>query len=222
MRYRVDYSPAYSVLKLWLDPGEAVWAEPGALMLMKGEVKIETKAYGGILKSLKRMLFGGESVTLNKYEALGNAELWFVPPTPGDIKELEVRNGKEWIVQDTSYLAHYGDIDIDVAARLKGVIAEGELFFLRFRGEGLVWVASYGAIEKVEIPTGQKIIIDNYHFVALPADAKWRIRKFGGWKSFLLGGEGFVVEVQGPAKVYVQTRILPLFAELLQRFLPSR
>ncbi len=222
MRYRVDHSPAYSVLKLWLEPGEVVWAEPGALMLMRGEVKIETKAYGGILKSLKRMLFGGESVMLNKYEAVGNAELWFVPPTPGDIKELEVHDGNEWIVQDTSYLAHHGNIDIDVAARLKGVIAEGELFFLRFRGEGLVWVASYGAIEEVEVPAGQRVVIDNYHFVALPADVKWRVRRFGGWKSFLLGGEGFVVEVQGPAKVYVQTRILPLFAELLQRFLPSR
>jgi len=26
---------------------------------------------------------------------------------------------------------------------------------------------------------------------------KWEIRKFGGLKSFLFGGEGFVIEVEG-------------------------
>ncbi len=218
----MDNSPTFSVLKVWLEPGEHVWAEPGALMLMKGDVRIETKAYGGILKALKRLVLGSEGFMMNRYEAVTEAELWFVPPTPGDIKALEIHDGASWIVQDTAYLAHTGEVDIDVKMRLRGVVAEGELFLLELKGEGLAWIASYGAIEEVEVPPGSKIIVDNYHFVAMPGDIDWRIRKFGGWKSFLLGGEGFVIEVRGPARLYVQTRILPFFAEVLQRFMPSR
>ena len=221
MRYRIDKAPVYSVLKIWLDPGEYIWAEPGAMMLMKGEVRIETKAYGGIVKALKRALFGGESIMMNKYEARGPAEVWLVPPTPGDIATLEL-DSDAWIVQDTSYLAHTGEIDVDVAWRgFRGLIAEGELIWLRLRGHGLAWISSYGAIERVELKPGERIIVDNFHFVAMNADAKWRVRKFGGWKSFLFGGEGLVLEVEGPATLYLQTRMLPVFAELLQKYLPK-
>ncbi|HIP66168.1 MAG TPA: TIGR00266 family protein, partial [Pyrodictium sp.] len=41
------------------------------------------------------------------------------------------------------------------------------------------------------------------------------------WKSFLFGGEGIVLEVQGPTKLLVQTRILPPLAQLIAKFLPK-
>ena len=222
MRYRIDKAPAYSVLKVWLDPGECIWAEPGAMMLMRGPVEVETRAYGGLIKALKRALFGGESVMMNKFCAKeGEAELWLVPPTPGDIVSVDVR-GEGWIVQDTCYLAHIGEVDIDVAWRgFRGLLAEGELIWLSLRGEGLAWLSSYGGIERVEVKPGERVIVDNFHFVAVNAGAKWRIRKFGGWKTFLFGGEGLVVEVEGPATLYLQTRMLPVFAELIRRFMPS-
>ncbi|RLE73513.1 MAG: TIGR00266 family protein, partial [Thermoprotei archaeon] len=50
----------------------------------------------------------------------------------------------------------------------------------------------------------------------------WRVRKFGGWKSFILGGEGLVFEVWGPARVYIQSRIIPPFANILRKFIPSK
>ncbi|MCD6264133.1 AIM24 family protein, partial [Candidatus Bathyarchaeota archaeon] len=84
------------------------------------------------------------------------------------------------------------------------------------------WVNSYGAMGKMELKAGERVTLDNMHFVALNEETKWRIRKFGGWKSFLLGGEGLVVEVEGPGTLFYQTRILPPFARLLKKFIPSR
>ncbi len=63
---------------------------------------------------------------------------------------------------------------------------------------------------------------DNFHFVAMPASTKYKIRKFGGWKSFFLGGEGFVVEVEGPTVLYLQTRILPPLAYAIRKFIGGR
>ena len=105
---------------------------------------------------------------------------------------------------------------------LRGLLAEGELFWLSVRGRGVLWVTSYGALEEVEVPAGETLVIDNYHLVAMPASTEFDVRRFGGLKSFLFGGEGLVLEVRGPARLLVQTRILPPFAHLLARFMPRR
>lgn len=220
MKWTKEHGPAYTILKVSLEPGEEVTAEPGAMMLIRGDVDVKTSS-GGFLKGLLRRALGGESFFLNTYRARGPAEVWFVPPLPGDIGVIDLDG--EWVVQDMSYLAHYGDVDVSIAWRgLKGLIAEGELFWLKLSGRGRVWVSAYGALEEVEVPAGERIIIDNMHFVAMPADVDYKIRKVGGLKTFFFGGEGFVIEVRGPAKILVQTRILPTLARILAKFLPSR
>lgn len=218
MKWFKENGPAYTILRVVLEPGEEVYAEPGALMLMRGDVEVKTSS-GGIGKALARKLLGGESFFINRYRALSEAEIWFVPSTPGDIEAIEM-NHEEWIIQDTSYLAHSGDIDISAKfTGLRGFIAEGNLFWLRASGSGLLWVSSYGAIRRVEVGPGERLVVDNYHFVAMPAATNYTVKKFGGLKTFLFGGEGFVIEVRGPTIVYVQTRILPPLAKLLSRYL---
>ena len=220
MKYSVEQRPAYSILKVFLEPGESVVSEAGAMLLMKGDLEIETSS-GGIVRGILRRVLAGEPIFLNTYTAKTPAELWFAPPAPGDIVYIPLE-GDSWMVQDSSYLAHHGDVEISVAWRgLRGVLAEGELVWLKVSGEGGFWACAYGGLESVEISAGERVTIDNFHFVAMPSDVKWRVRKFGKWKSFILGGEGLVFDVEGPAKIYVQTRILPPFARLLRKFIGS-
>ena len=222
LRWEKLFSPAYTVLRVWLEPGERVVAEAGAFLLARGEVEVETSV-GGIVRGLKRALLGGESLFLNTYTAKGRAELWFVPRLPGDVEAIEL-SGDEWYVQDASYLAHYGDIKVSTKMLgVKGLFAEGELFWLKVSGTGVVWVNGFGAIEVVEVEPGETITVDNYHLVAMPSDTEYRIRRFGGkWRSFLFGGEGFVLEVEGPTKLIIQTHILPPLAQLIAKFLPEK
>lgn len=220
LKWFKENGPAYTILRVLLEPGEEVYAEPGALMLMRGDVEVKTSS-GGIGRALARKLLGGESFFINRYRARSTAEIWFVPPTPGDIDAIEL-HGEEWIIQDTSYLAHSGDIDVSAKfTGLRGLIAEGELFWLKANGHGILWVSSYGAIRRLEVGPGEKIIVDNYHFVAMPAATDYNVKKFGGLKTFLFGGEGFVIEVHGPTILYVQTRILPPLAKLLSKYISS-
>ena len=221
MNWKVDHRPSYSLLKVYLEPGESITSEAGAMVMYKGNVEIKTHT-GGVMKGLLRAIAGTESLFLNTYIAHSPCEIWFAPALPGDISYIPLR-GENWIIQDSSYIAHYGNIDISVAWRgLRGILAEGELFWLRVSGNGTVWINSYGAMDYVDIPAGESAVIDNFHFVAMPANVRWQVRKFGGWKSFLLGGEGLVFEVWGPARVYIQSRIIPPFASILKKFLPSR
>lgn len=221
MRYVVEGRPAYSILKVQLEPGESITVEPGSYMLHFGEVEVKTST-GGLLGAIARRIAGGESFFLNTFTARSRAEIWIAPGTPGDIVAIELRGG-ELLIQDTSYLAHYGDVKLGVGWRgLKGLIVEGELVWLKASGFGIVFVNSYGGIESIELKQGEKATIDNMHFVAMDATVKWNVRKLGGLKTLFLGGEGVVIDVEGPGRVWVQTRILPPLAQLLARFLPIK
>ncbi len=218
MKWNVTCKPSYSLLKVELEPGETVTAEPGAMVYMRGDIEIKTSS-GGILKGIMRSMLGGESFWLNTYRARSYAEIWFAPSLPGDIEALNI-DGKGLIIQDTSYLAHHGDISIGTAWRgFRGLLAEGELFWLKADGRGLVWVTSYGGLEKLELKPGERVIVDNFHFVAMDDGMKWKVRKFGGLKSFLFGGEGLVIEVEGPGRLVLQTRSLPPFIGLISKYL---
>ena len=216
MEWSITSGPAYAILRVKLSGGEYVIAEPGAMMLIRGDIRVKTKS-GGLLGGLKRALLGGESFFLNIYEAgTGGGEVWFAPGTPGDIAHVRVTPSDPWIVQKGSYLAHTGNLKITTAWRGgKGWLAEGSFWWLKIEGQGEAWVSSYGAIEEVEVPAGEKLIVDNMHLVAMPASVNYKIVKIGGLKTFFFGGEGIGVEIRGPGRVLVQTRILPPFARLI-------
>jgi len=78
-----------------------------------------------------------------------------------------------------------------------------------------VFLNAFGGIIKKEILTGEKFILNNYHLVALNLDADYKVIKFGNLKSTLLGGEGLVIEINGPATVYFQTKNKPQLVEYL-------
>ncbi len=219
MRWVIEHRSAYSLLKVFLEPGESVTAEAGAMMLMKGDIEVRTHSGGDFARALLRAVAASETFFVNTYTARSCAEIWFAPAVPGDIVAIEL-NGGEWVVQDTSYLAHSGDIELSVAWRgFRGLFAEGELVWLKLSGRGVAWVNSYGAIEKVVLGPGERIVVDNFHFVAMPANTSYRVRKFGGIKSFFFGGEGIVIEIEGPTTLYLQTRILPPFAHTIKRYI---
>ncbi len=215
MEWRIDHRPAYSLLRLHLTRGESVWFEAGAYVYHKGSVEFRTTS-GGIGAALKRALLGGESFFLNQAIAKGDTELGLAPAVPGDIAAVEFSGAL--LVQDTSYLAHVGRVRVTTRwMGIRGLFAEGEAFWLSLEGEGLAFLASYGGVEEHRLGVGEKMTVDNGHIVALDASVGMRIRKFGGLKSFLFGGEGLVVELTGPGRVWIQSRTLPPFAALIYR-----
>ncbi len=216
MEWEKIFSPSYTLLKIELEPGESITSEGGAFVYGKGNYEIKTHT-GGIGKGILRAIAGGESLFLNTYIARERCEIGLAPYLPGDIEVLEV-NG-EMLVQDSSYLAHAGDLEVSIGFKgVKGFIAEpySGFVWLKLKGHGLAWVNAYGGIIPIELKIGETVTVDNSHFVAMPSNVKWSIRKFGGWKSFLFGGEGFAVDVQGPGKIYIQTRNFSGFVDIIK------
>jgi len=92
---------------------------------------------------------------------------------------------------------------------------------LKANGEGDLFVNVYGAIISYDLKDGEKLTIDNYQLVALTDDAKYNIKKHGGYKTAIFGGEALVIEITGPGKVYYQTKNFRDWIKLIQKYLPT-
>lgn len=85
MEYEIANRPSFATAEVALEEGEQVLAEAGAMVSCSGGINMQTNATGGFLKSLRRGLFGGESVFQNTFTAEEPGTVRFAPPLPGDI-----------------------------------------------------------------------------------------------------------------------------------------
>ena len=219
MRYEITHRPSYALLKVFLEDGESITAEPGAMVLMRN-IQMKTTMPGGFFKSLMRAAFGGESLFANTFVAEGEGEVWLAPNVPGDITYVPLK-GEKILVQDNGYLAHHGDVSVGVEFRgLGGFLSEGDFTWLKVEGEGGVWITSYGALEMLTLGEGENIVVDNFNLVMMDSQVEYEVRKVGGLKSALFGGEGIVVDILGPGRVALQTRTVDGLAQSILPFLP--
>ena len=206
-----------SILEVHMGKGESITAEAGALVFMKGNIEIKTKMRGGFLKTVKVSLLGNESFFVNDYIANeDDCVLGLTGPPVGDIIEIPIVDNDGFIVQSGSYIASTPGIDIDTKWQgfTKGIFGS-EIFMLKATGNGKVFCNAYGSIIKKQLASGEKMILDNYHLVALSQNSEYRVTKFGGLKNTILGGEGLVTEIIGPATIYFQTKNLKELIDLL-------
>ena len=223
MRTEINFSPAFAMATIHMDPGESVNGEAGAMMAMSPNIEIKTSTQGGMLKGLKRSVLGGESFFMNEFIATGpDAHVVVAPALPGDIITWPL-TGNTVFLQSGSFLASPGSIDIDSKwGGAKTFFSKEGLFMLKCTGVGDLVVSSYGAVHAVDLEAGQSYTVDTGHMVGWDEGVSYDVRKAGNWKSTMLSGEGLVVELTGPGRVYVQTPSPETFIDWLVPKLPTQ
>ncbi|MBO9369620.1 MAG: TIGR00266 family protein [Chloroflexi bacterium] len=206
-----------------LGPNEEIRVESGAMVSMSQGVTVETKAAGGILKSLARSVLAGESFFQNTFRApAGGGEVTVAPALPGDLFVLELRN-ESLLVQSGSYVASETGINLDTKwGGAKTFFASEGLIMLRASGTGKLLLSSFGAIHEVNLEAGQTYTVDTGHLVAFSEGIGFKVRRVGGLKSTIFSGEGLVVDLTGPGRVLLQTRSTDAFLSWLIPKLPKR
>jgi len=217
MKYEILKNPV-GILEVTLNKGEQITAEGGALVFLKGDVEIKTKMrQGGFLKNLKVAALGAESFFVNDYIAHeDNCSLGMTGPPIGDIIELSIDPDEGYIIQSGAYVASTQGVELDTKWQgfTKGIFGS-ELFMLKATGSGVVFANAYGGIIEKKLQAGEKMILDNYHLVAMSMNANYTVKQLGGFKTMILGGEGLVTEIVGPGTVFAQTKNLKELIDLL-------
>ena len=225
MQHEIQYKPSYSLLVITLDPEESITGESGSMTYMEPAVEVKTaqreRSFWG---SLSLSLIGGQSFFVNEFSAVGTrGKVAFSAAPIGDIDTLPITDGKGFILQKSSYLASEQGIDLDVKWEgfTKGLFGQG-LFMIRATGNGLLFINTFGAIDKHVLKPGEQLIVDNFHLVAFSESCSYVVRKFGGLKETLLGGEGLVTEITGPGDVFIQTKNIRELADWLWTIIGPR
>jgi uncharacterized protein (TIGR00266 family) len=221
MQVTLKHQPAFSLAVVALAGNERVKVEPGAMVGYSAGVTVETKAEGGLMGGLKRMV-AGESFFQNTYTAPGNGgELVLAPALPGDMIVLDVTS--EFMLQSGAYIA--SEIGVVTDAKWggsKGFFGSGSLVLLKVSGQGQLLAGCYGAIEERILQSGERYTIDTGHIVGFDGSVGFNVKRVGGWKSTVLSGEGLVVELSGPGRVLMQTRSEEAFLGWLLPKIPSK
>ncbi|MFQ5875603.1 MAG: TIGR00266 family protein [Dehalococcoidia bacterium] len=222
MEYDILYRPSYSLAVVSLRRSEEIVVEAGAMVSMSPGIQIETKARGGILGGLARSFLGGESFFLNTFKAEEPGEVTLAPSLPGDVVHLELKD-ETLLVQSGSYMACSSDISVDTTwGGAKTFFSKEGFFLLKLEGRGDLFLSSYGAIHEKELKNGERYIVDTGHMVAFDQGVGYQVTRVGGLKSTLFSGEGLVVELTGPGRIYIQSRSTDAFLSWLIPLLPSR
>ena len=226
MNAEIEFSPSYSLLTVYLDEGEEVSAEPGAMVAQFG-VKMHTTGIGqNPLRGFRRVL-GGESFFVNRFVGgPGGGWVMLAPPAPGDVREYSMQPGDELFIQSGSYLASWGGVGIDSSFQgLRGMFIGEGLFFLRataVNAPGSVFFDSYGAIREIPLEPGGELVVDTGHLVAFTSGVDYSIGRVGGIRSLVGGGEGLVMRLRGSGSVWVQTRHLLALTDWATSLLPQQ
>jgi uncharacterized protein (TIGR00266 family) len=226
MQIDIRHSPSFAVARLGLGPGEAAKAESGAMLAMSDGVGIEAGMQGGLMKSLRRGILGGESFFMTTFTAPeGGGWVDVAPALPGDVAILEVTAEMPLIVDRGSFLA--GEAGLEIDSKWKGFKSlfggEGG-FMVHAGGHGSLVVSSYGAIDRVTLGEGERMIVDTGHMVAFPDSIEWKMRRAADGKTItsMKSGELFVFEFVGPGTILTQTRSFDGLVAMLRPELGTR
>jgi uncharacterized protein (TIGR00266 family) len=223
MQHAIENGPVFTTLTLRLEPGETIRAEAGAMVSMSPTLELKSKTQGRGLGGMLRAAIGGEGFFASEYTAEGGAgELVLAPATPGSVLTFDLK-GETILAQGGAYLAGAIDLELSTQGSLKALVSGEGLFLQKISGVGQVFLSTYGAVFEKELAAGEHYIVDTGHLVAFQESVTYTIRKAArGLVSTVMSGEGLVCNFQGPGKLWIQSRNLKGFAQLIARLLPSK
>jgi uncharacterized protein (TIGR00266 family) len=210
------------VARLTLAAGETVKAEAGAMAAMSQGITIEAKMEGGFLKALKRSALGGDSFFVTSYNSsVEGGWVDVAAHLPGDIAVVDVTPQQGVAVTRGSWLANASGVEMDTKwGGAKNLFGGEGGFVANMTGTGPVVIGSYGALDLHQLQAGESFTVDSGHLVAYDNTITMQTRTVAGLMTSMKSGEGIVVDMTGPGRVWTQSRNPSALIEWLTTVLP--
>lgn len=210
---------------IFLNKGEGVYTQAGAMSWMTDGMKMQTTTKGGLFHSVMRR-FSGESLFLATYTAQRNGETINISSGfPGHILDVQL-GGNAIIAQRSAFLCAEPNVKLSPYV-VKGVTSGlfgGEGFILqKISGYGMVFLEIDGDVISLDLRDGERIKVSTGHVAAFESSVDYRIKSVGGVRNTFFGGEGvFHTILTGPGRVWMQSIPLEKFATSLRPLMTSK
>lgn len=217
MQVDIRDRPSFAHLVVRLEPGDRIVAEADAMASRSASITMDTRWNGGFFPALARRYLGGESLFVNEFSTTTGGELVLTQPLPGDIECIELQ-GNTMYLQPGAFLACESTVEIGIGyAGFASLIGGEGLFRMKVSGRGKVWFGGYGGIFSREVK--QEYIVDTGHLIAYEPTIGIKVGLPGGVFSSFFGGEGIVMRLSGPGKVFMQSRSFDSWAAWTNSYL---
>lgn len=174
------------------------------------DVKVNTSSRGGIIKGMFRSALTSEAMFLTTYTGTSNSGqiLKCSSIFPGHILDMQLKPNERLMISPKCLLCFTDNLVTNSKRRLRGIFMSEGIYQTEIINNsnkpGMVWLSSYGGVEKLLLKSNERLKVDNGLFLCASTDVKYDITKLGGIKSTILSGEGIVMEFTGPCTLYVQ------------------
>ena len=219
------------VLEVSLSPGEQVIAESGELSWLAGDVELTTArnvgmSSGGLLKATKRMLSGGTFFMTGYSISAGEGAVSFAAKAPGEIREIEISPGNEYVVHRHGFMCCEPGVELNVFLQKKlgvGIFGHEGFLLQKLSGQGKAFVELHGDVVEYDLAPGQRLRAHPGHVGLFEATASLELTTIKGIKNKLFGSDGlFLAQLTGPGKVWLQSISLAELAQALQPYIVSQ
>ncbi len=204
------------VVRIFLEPGQEIYAEAGKMVYKQPSVQWETRITGEtigqkIWGAVKRKLMG-ESLFFTYFRAMSPGEVGFAGSYPGRIQAFDLAAGQSVLVQRDSFVCAQSSAQINIALvkKIGAGFFGGEGFILeRLTGPGTAFVHAGGDFIEFNLGPGEVLQVDTGCIVGFDEGVDYDIQFVGGIKRAIFGGEGlFLATLTGPGRVIVQSMTL--------------
>lgn len=218
MRYTIE-GDNLPVVICYLNDGEQMLTEKGAMSWMTPNMEMKTSMTGGLGKAFGRA-FSGESMFMNYYTCRGGeGMIAFASSFPGRILPVPIVPGTGIIVQKTAFLAAEAGVELSThfTRKVSAGLFGGEGFIMqRLSGQGTAFVELDGHVVEYDLAPGQSLMIDSGHLAAMTDTVQMTVETVKGVKNMVFGGEGlFNTRLTGPGHVWLQTMPFSKLAGML-------
>lgn len=144
--YSINHRDTNAILNLNLQQGAVVNSKSGAMIHMASTIQLT----GNVKFSMKKLFTGGK-MSESTYTGPGTIALG--PTLMGDIITVHVDGRTQWTVGKNAYLARTPEVLMDTKAQgiSKSLFSGEDVFVYRLAGQGLLWLTSFGAVDRLEV-----------------------------------------------------------------------
>lgn len=226
MQIQIRHNPAFAVARLWLQPNEPTRIEAGSMMAHSAGVQLSANTGGGIMQGLKRSVLSGESFFVTTATAPPSGG-WIdvCSVLPGDLMPLDLQPDRPFFVTRGCWLANSHGTEVTSKWGSARSLFGGEGGFgLQASGQGQVLLSVYGALDVIDLPAGDSVVVDTGHVVAYDLGISFRLRRAVEGRSIqsVKTGEGLVFEFTGPGRIFLQTRNPDAFQDWIKNNAPQQ
>ena len=222
MKYEIK-GGAFPIVVCQLTKGEKMITEKGSMVWMSPNMSMETT--GGGLGKMFSKAFSGESMFQNIYTANGDGMITFGSSFPGKIVAIDIKPGRNFIVQKSAFLAAEAGVELSIHFNKKmgAGFFGGEGFIMqKLSGQGTAFVEIDGDLVEYELSAGQKIIVDTGNVAGFDSTVSIDIQTVKGVKNMVFGGEGiFNTVLTGLGRIWLQTMPIANVANAIRPFIPT-